>query len=198
MFYYLNGKLALTEPGIAVIDCGGVGYKLFVSNATMAKLTSIGSNTKLYVYTSIREDAVELFGFYTLDELNQFKLLIGVSGVGPKIALAIISSLGVERIVRAISGGNVKLLSAAPGVGKKTAERIIVDLKDKMSIVSLSGEDEDETFTTSDSNVYSETIEALMTLGYPRRECVNILKGCKGETVEELMREALKKIGGMM
>lgn len=199
MFYYLNGKVAYTEPGFAVIDCNGVGYKLNVSTTTMSKLYELGQVVKLYTYMSIREDAVELFGFYTLEELDIFKLLITVASIGAKSALSILSSFTPKSLIKAISEGNTKLIATAQGIGKKTAERIVVDLRDKVSIF-----EDDEGLDSNDittpaqvkgSQGYNDALEALMSLGYQRKDALKALSGCTSDSFEELMRYALTKMG---
>lgn len=198
MFYYISGKIVYTEPGMAVIDCNGIGYKLSVSTTTMSKLYEIGKLVQLYTYLAVREDAVELYGFYTLEELDIFKQLITVSGLGAKSALSILSSFTPQSLIKAITDGNVKLIATAQGIGKKTAERIIVDLKDKVSMYETV--DDDMTTVGSmesdkgNSEAYNDALEALMSLGYQRREAVKALSGIKSDSFEELMRHALTKI----
>ena len=132
MFYYVEGKVAHIEPYLAVIDCGGVGYACKTTNNTLSKLKR-GQVQKLYTYLNVGEDIFELFGFATESELGSFKQLISVSGVGPKAALAILSATTPESLAMAIVGGNEKALTAAPGIGKKLAQRIILELKDKIA-----------------------------------------------------------------
>ena len=132
MFYYLDGTVAEILPYLAVIDCGGVGYACKTTNTTLAQLKK-GQRGKLYTYLDVGENAFGLYGFATANELNSFKLLIGVSGVGPKAALAILSAATPESLAMAIVTGDEKSLTAAPGVGKKIAQRIILELKDKMA-----------------------------------------------------------------
>ena len=199
MIYYLKGTLAFTDPNIAVVECAGVGYKCNVSNETLSKLHNIGSEVKLYTYMSIREDAIDLFGFYTLEEQNVFKQLISVSGIGPKGALSIISTLGSQGFARAVGTNNAKLIASAPGVGKKTAERIIVDLRDKLN-VSQNDEETPNVIANLDNKgtAYADALEALVVLGYQRRDAIKALEGCDGNTVEDLMRQALLKINERM
>ena len=199
MFYYLKGILTYTEVGVAVIECAGVGYKCNVSNETLAKLHTTGTEVKLYTYMSIREDAIDLFGFFTLEELGAFKQLITVSGIGPKGALSVISTLGTQGFAKAVATNNAKLIASAPGIGKKTAERIIVDLKDKLSVNN--GQDDLDTLIslpTDKGSIYADALEALLVLGYQKRDAAKALEGCTGNTVEELMRQALIKISEKM
>lgn len=200
MFYYISGKVALTEPGICVLDCGGIGYKLNVSTTTMSKLYEVGATVKLYTYMSIREDAIELFGFYTLEELEIFKMLITVASIGAKSAISILSSFTPKSLIKAISEGNTKLIATAQGIGKKTAERIVVDLKDKVSLSDdeefdfLSDNDTTPKSNRKDSQAYNDTLEALVQLGYQRKDAVKVLSSVSGDTFEDMMRQALTKI----
>ena len=133
MFYYISGTLALTTPTMAVIDCSGVGYKLTISANTLSKLAGKdGTKVKLYTYFSVREDAQELYGFFTEEEQLAFTMLISVSGVGPKAAIAILSVLTPEKLSLAISTGNAKEISKAQGVGAKTAARVVLELNSKL------------------------------------------------------------------
>jgi len=132
MFYYVNGTVAELEAGLAVIDCGGVGYACATTNYTLSQLKK-GERAKLYTYLNVREDAMELFGFASQSELRSFKMLIGVSGVGPKAALSILSSTTPQQLAMAVVMGDEKALTAAPGIGKKIAQRIILELKDKLA-----------------------------------------------------------------
>ena len=132
MFYYVNGTVTELEAGLAVIDCGGVGYACATTNYTLSQLKK-GERAKLYTYLNVREDAMELFGFASQSELRSFKLLIGVSGVGPKAALSILSATTPQQLAMAVVMGDEKALTAAQGVGKKIAQRIILELKDKLA-----------------------------------------------------------------
>ena len=132
MFYYLNGTVAHVEPYLAVIDCGGVGYACRTTGTTISQL-KVGKVGKLYTYLNVGEDVFDLYGFATQGELDSFKQLIGVSGVGPKAALAILSSCTPQNLAMAIITGDEKTLTVAPGIGKKIAQRIILELKDKVT-----------------------------------------------------------------
>lgn len=202
MFYYISGSLALTGADFAVIDCTGVGYKLTVSANTLAKLSGkVGEYVKLYSHFSVREDAQELYGFYTEEEKNAFTLLITVSGIGPKAAMAICSVLTPEKLGLAISTADVKAISAASGVGKKSAERVILELKDKYAKTlgitadagsSLSLLDED---IPVGSDAMSDAIAVLVSLGYSRSEANYALKGQPRDLdCDGLVRAALNKL----
>lgn len=197
MFYYVKGELVMTDPQSAVVDCGGVGYKLTVSMNTLSHLTELGKKVCLYTHFSVREDAVELFGFYDTEELYAFRLLISVSGVGPKAAIAILSLLSPAKFAVAVSTGDTKTLSKASGVGAKTAARIVLELKDKVSATAVA-DDGEAVVETARGGIMDDAIEALMVLGYQRQAAQKALAGCKGETLEELMRAALNKIGSKM
>lgn len=197
MFYYVKGELVMTDPQSAVVDCGGVGYKLTVSMNTLSHLTELGKKVCLYTHFSVREDAVELFGFYDTEELYAFRLLISVSGVGPKAAIAILSLLSPAKFALAVSTGDTKTLSKASGVGAKTAARIVLELKDKVSATAVA-DDGEAVVEAARGGIMDDAIEALMVLGYQRQAAQKALAGCKGETLEELMRAALNKIGSKM
>ena len=197
MFYYVKGELVMTDPQSAVVDCGGVGYKLTLSMNTLSRLTELGKKVCLYTHFSVREDAVELFGFYDTEELYAFRLLISVSGVGPKAAIAILSLLSPAKFAVAVSTGDTKTLSKASGVGAKTAARIVLELKDKVSATAVA-DDGEAVVETARGGIIDDAIEALMVLGYQRQTAQKALAGCKGETLEELMRAALNKIGSKM
>ena len=132
MIYSVNGVVDAIEPNLAVIDCGGVGYACRTTSNTLAMLKT-GEKAKLYTFLSVREDAAELFGFYDFSELNCFKMLISVSGVGPKAALSILSGMTPQAFALCVAAGDSKLLTSAPGIGKKIAERIVLELKDKVA-----------------------------------------------------------------
>lgn len=199
MFYYINGKVAHIAPYLAVIDCGGVGYACRTTNVTLGALT-VGQPGKLYTYLNVREDAMELYGFATEEELKCFELLIGVSGVGPKAALSILSSAPPERLAMSIITGDEKALTAAPGIGKKIAQRIILELKDKLAkgqLGSVSGEAYGGTgITLIPENKVSEASAALAVLGYSQSEIGLALKGIDMDslTLEQIIKQALKRM----
>lgn len=202
MFYYISGKLAYLEPSFAVIDAGGVGYKLTVSQTTFAQLSKNGDtdNTKLYTYMSVREDGIELYGFYSSEELDAYKLLITVSGVGPKAAIAILSQLTPQRLTVAILNDDKKSISQANGIGPKTAARIILELKDKLTRSPFADVEDDGALDglaiPVNSNNRSDALEALTALGYTRNEANNVLKTIDTANMEldDIIRLALKKI----
>ena len=200
MFYYLDGTVAEILPYLAVIDCGGVGYACKTTNTTLAQLKK-GQRGKLYTYLNVGEDLFDLYGFATQSELNTFKLLIGVSGVGPKAALAILSTGTPDALAMAIITGDEKTLTAAPGIGKKIAQRIILELKDKLAKESaatgldFSGSS-GAVSTAAFTNKATEAAQALAVLGYTSAEVAQALKGVDVENLplEEIIRQSLKKM----
>ena len=197
MFYYLDGTVAEILPGLAVIDCGGVGYACMTTNNTLSQLKK-GEKKKLYTYLNVREDAMELFGFASQSELRSFKLLIGVSGVGPKAALSILSSTTPQQLAMAVVMGDEKALTAAPGIGKKIAQRIILELKDKLAKEQGSfdaGSGGPVRMPTQD-NKAGEAAAALAVLGYGSQEIAAALKGIDMASLplEEIIRQSLKKM----
>lgn len=181
MIYHVNGILEYCEPGFCVIDCAGVGYKLNVSDNTYTAVVGhVGEKQKLLTYLQVREDGVELFGFKTNEELSAFKLLITVSGVGPKAAMAILSLLTPDRLSMAISSEDVKAIAKASGIGPKTAARVVLELKDK--VVKLPFTTSDDAISVASVNVVkgsnlSEALDALVVLGYSRPEAQRALAG---------------------
>lgn len=199
MFYYVEGTVAEVLPQLAVIDCGGVGYACATTNHTLASLQK-GKVSKLYTYLNVREDAMDLFGFATLAELNSFKMLIGISGVGPKAALAILSVSTPELLAMAIVTGDEKTLTVAPGIGKKIAQRIILELKDKLAKEQASFGVPSKGKTAPSGAVFSskatEAATALAVLGYSSQEVAMAMEGVDvaGLPLEEIIRQSLKKM----
>ena len=198
MFYYVSGTVAHLEPNLAVIDCGGVGYACRTTNQTLSRLKA-GEKGKLYTHLYVREELFELYGFASENELNCFRLLIGVSGVGPKAALSILSAATPESLAMSIITGDEKALTVAPGIGKKIAQRIILELKDKLAKgqISPGGESYGGTgVTVIPENKASEAAAALAVLGYSTAEIGVALKGIDLESLalEEIIRQALKKM----
>ena len=198
MFYYLIGVVAEMEANLAVIDCGGVGYACATTNYTLSQLKK-GERAKLYTYMNVREDAVDLFGFSSQSELHSFKLLLGVSGVGPKAALAILSTNTPANLAMAVVMGDEKALTAAPGIGKKIAQRIILELKDKLAKEQASfGPDTGSSvpLTVLPNDKAKEAGAALAVLGYSGSEVAAALKGIDIDALplEEIIRQALKRM----
>ncbi|NCE65194.1 Holliday junction branch migration protein RuvA [Pseudoflavonifractor sp. 524-17] len=198
MFYYLSGTVAHVEPYLAVIDCGGVGYACRTTNQSISRLT-VGQKGKLFTHLYVREEIFELYGFATEDELNCFRLLIGVSGVGPKAALSILSATTPEGLAMSIITGDEKALTVAQGIGKKIAQRIILELKDKLAKgqIAAKGESYGGTgVTVIPQNKSSEAAAALAVLGYSTGEVAQALKGIDVEALalEQIIKQALKKM----
>lgn len=198
MFYYLNGTVAHIEPYLAVIDCGGVGYACRTTTYTLASLKK-GEPWKLYTYLNVREDAMELYGFATAEELNLFQQLISVSGVGPKAALSILSASTPANLALSIITGDEKALTCAQGIGKKIAQRVILELKDKLSkgqtIAAGGGTVSGAAVTIIPDNKLSEASAALAVLGYSQSEINVALKDADlTQPLEQIIRQALKKM----
>lgn len=198
MFYYISGTVAHVEPYLAVIDCGGVGYACRTTNQSLSRLT-VGEKGKLFTHLYVREEIFELYGFATEDELNCFRLLIGVSGVGPKAALSILSATTPEGLAMSIITGDEKALTVAQGIGKKIAQRIILELKDKLAKgqIAPKGESYGGTgVTVIPQNKSSEAAAALAVLGYSQSEVAMVLKGIDVEalSLEDIIKQALKKM----
>lgn len=198
MIYSLRGKLIHTEIGLAVLECGGVGYACKTTDTTLGALPPRGSQVTLYTVLNVREDAVELFGFADGQELRCFKMLQTVNGVGPKAALAILSELTPDRFALAVAAGDVKAITRAAGVGPKLAQRVILELKDKVTNEDIAqGFAAGEAPARVSSGNLGEAATALMALGYSQSEAAAALGGQSPDTpVEELIRRALKGLAG--
>lgn len=197
MIATLNGKLIIKELNFVVIECGGVGLKCFVTQNTHAAIGNIGENVFLYTYLSVREDALDLYGFAENSELEVFKLITSVSGVGSKIGLAILSEFTADKIMLYIASGDAKSLTAAAGVGIKLAQRIILELKDKVGSISTGNASFDiKAVGNATTNTSSkEAIEALVSLGYSQSEA-SLAVGRLDPSLDtnELIKQALKSL----
>ena len=200
MLAYIKGTLEIKLKNYVVIDVGGLGYKVFMSESSIDSLGEIGEIVKVHTYYRVREDDISIYGFKTQEELRTFELLLGVSGVGAKSALVMLSCIEPSEFAIAVISNNVKLLTQVPGIGTKSAQRIILELKDKLSFEEL---EEDgvgaEIFDTSvdSSDSVMITIEGLVSLGYSKSEAaiaVNKVEDAKDLTPEELLKKALKNI----
>lgn len=186
MIYSLDGTLTYFDQNFAVVSCGGVGFKCFTTLTTLQSLPGVGKPVQLFTYLSVREDALDLYGFATTAELDCFKLLISVNGVGPKAALAILSELSADRLAVCIAGGDAKSLTRAPGIGKKIAERIVLELKDKMGVLDLGSSREVQA---------AEAVEALVALGYGQSDAaVAVGQMEPGLSVDEMIRRGLRQL----
>ena len=206
MFYYIKGTLAMLDPLFAVVDAGGVGYKLTISTTTYNSLPNLYNEkdpvVKLYTHMAVREDGVELFGFYNHEELSAFKMLTSVSGVGPKAAMSILSVFTPEKFALAVCTDDAKGIAKANGVGAKTAARIILELQDKLiketpsdilaggKAASLS-----KPASVAQKGAFTEAQDALTVLGYTRAEAMSALQGIDPSIgLEEIIKQALKKL----
>lgn len=201
MISYVKGELAAIEEQKAIIDVGGIGYGVFMPHQALAMLPSVGNEVKLYTYLNVREDAMRLFGFLTKDDLEIFRLVIGVSGIGPKGGLNILSCMSPDELRFAIMSGDAKMISSAPGIGKKTAEKLIVELRDKVDIEKMldHAAHPEETIQTdmaktSANEMQSEAVQALVALGYGSAESLRAVKktSVQCQTVEDILKEALQ------
>lgn len=201
MIAYVDGIIEDISEDNAVIDVGGMGYNVKISSDTAARLPGIGEHIRLYTYTCVREDAFLLYGFLNRNELDIFKKCITVNGIGPKGALAILSVMDADSLRYAIISGDTKAISKAPGIGAKTAERLILDLKDKVKIddaminreIALTA----QTNVAVDNPYLKEAVEALMALGYGQTEsikAVNSIEGAEQMDSGKLLKAALKKM----
>jgi len=198
MFYYLEGTITHQKPSITVVDCGGVGYLCHVTTMTQANL-HLGQKSRLYTHLHVREDAMELYGFADIEERNTFLLLVGISGVGMKVGLSILSTVTPERFAMAVLNDDERALTAAPGVGKKLAQRIILELKDKMKGKlkdTISADAYQPGAVLAGSNALDEARMALQVLGYSASEATAALRGFDpaAMNVEDMIRAALKTL----
>ena len=198
MISYIKGELADVFDGGIVVEANGIGYGIFISGRVANLLPPMGSEVKIHTYLNVREDAMQLFGFLTRDDLEIFRLLIGVNGIGPKGALGILCALSADELRFAVIAGDVKAITKAPGIGKKTAERLLIELKDKLSAEeflerSVSGGGE---WTENETDVQKEAVQALVALGYSSTESMQAVKktGLQNASVEEILKQALKKM----
>lgn len=195
MIGFLRGKVAGLKTDYCLLDVGGVGYRVFIPNNTRCKLT-LNETAMLYTYMNVYQDGITLYGFYTEEEYDVFQLLIGVSGIGPKVALGILSAITVDALCKAIQNKQATLLTKLPGIGKKSAERLILELKDKIALAAS----DDEALSLSmegevADDILSEATAALTALGYSQAEITPVLKkAAKGKSTEEIVKLALKEL----
>lgn len=199
MISSLKGRLIYLEPTFCIIECSGIGFRCFISSKTLGAMPQIGETVEVFTHMSVKEDAIDLYAFTNMSELSCFKLITSVSGVGPKIGIALLSAFTSEQISMFIAANDSKSLTAASGVGLKLAQRIILELKDK--VTSFSGTDSStdiEIYNNSDSNS-KEAISALVALGYSQTEASRAVGKCPANlSVEMLIKEALKLLVRMV
>ena len=197
MIASLNGKLIFKDINSAVIECGGVGYRCFITKNTFSSLPGVGDNAFLYTFLAVREDAMDLYGFINAEELEIFKLITTVNGVGYKIGLALLSEFEPDRIILLVASGDAKSLTAASGVGIKLAQRIVLELKDKIGSVSTLTENNDilAVGNASHNSTSKEAIEALVSLGFSQSEAsLAVGRLDNSLSVDELIKSALKSL----
>ncbi len=199
MIAYINGVLESKEADGAVLDVNGVGFYVNISESTASRLPGIGERVKLFTYTYIREDAFQLYGFLTRDELSLFQQCLTVNGIGPKVGLALLSALSADSLRFAILSGDVKAITKAPGIGKRTAERLILELKGKVSLEETKAYQDGAALDgqAEESPQKKEAIEALVSLGYGQAEAlkaVNSIEGIEGMDSGAVLKAALKKM----
>lgn len=200
MIYSVRGKLIYHSANEAVVECSGVGYHCYSTVSTLNQLPPLGSEVLLYTVLNVKEDGVTLYGFASIAEKNCFQLLTSVSGIGPKGALAILSLMSPDQVALAVLSGDHKSLTKAPGVGPKTAQRVVLELKDKMKTAGFSAEAVTVADTMQQSaggGNLSEAMAALLALGYSQSEAAQAVSGCKEEdSVDVIIKQALKKLSG--
>ncbi len=202
MISYIRGELAEVAEDSVIVEVGGVGYRIYMSGQAMTMLPAMGEQVKIHTYLNVKEDAMQLYGFLTRDDLHIFRLLIGVSGIGPKGGLSILSSLSPDDLRFAVLSGDAKAISKAPGIGKKTAEKLIIELKDKLRIedtlerLSDTPDAADIHPGISSAN-QSEAVQALVALGYGSTEALKAVKKANPDpedSVETILKAALKQM----
>ena len=196
MFYYLKGNAEVIDMSTLVVDCSGVGYLVYASASAIGKASTAKEEITVYTYVSVREDAFEIYGFADKSELDMFKLLISVSGIGPKAGLSILSTLSPSRLAAAIMSGDSKSISAAQGIGAKTAARVILELKDKIAKqteFSVSDIEDVLPVTQSMAEKQKDVADTLIALGYSRSEISGVLKKVDTQkSLEDMIKDALK------
>ncbi len=191
MIGFLTGTITDKGPDYILIDVAGVGYQLHLSSNSISGLPSAGEKATVHTYMHVREDAIQLFGFQKILEKELFRKLIQISGIGPKVAMAVLSAMEPDRLTRAIISGDVDLITSVPGIGKKTAERVILELKEKLADIGP------ERAGEGNKTPYLEARDALVGLGYTLSEASRVLDSCKENlSAEEYIKEALKSLGG--
>jgi len=204
MIAHLSGTLLSKEPNQVIVDVGGVGYDVTIPLSTFYDLDDQESGVKLLIYTHVKEDALQLYGFKTANERKLFVHFISVSGVGPKLGIALLSHMKTEELIESIKSNNLARLTQIPGVGRKTAERLVVDLRDKMIQLSQSqvaeetGTKPESIYVSSEDTVRADALSALLNLGYQRSGAEKAIDAAVGEggdvTVESILRRSLKKL----
>lgn len=199
MISSLNGKLIYKDNSFAVVECGGVGFRCSITKNTLSKLPSNGSDVFLHTYLSVREDALDLYGFFGSDELNAFKLITSVNGVGAKIGIAILSEFTPENLSMYIAAGDAKMLTRASGVGIKLAQRIVLELRDKVAVGTVSANVTGVSGSAASVGNTGEAVAALVSLGYSQGEAASAVSRLDGSMgVEDMIKAALKTLAGRL
>ena len=197
MIAYLSGKLKEKEANTAIIDVGGVGYQATISQSTYYELGEIDSDISLRIYTYVREDTLQLFGFITMRERGLFLKLITVSGIGPKLAITMLSGMGADEIIGSIQTDNLVNLTSIPGIGKKTAERLVIELRDKLDEIATDGKGAASAAMASNSGsggqIYDDALSALINLGYQQNDAAKALKKAAQEGTEMNVQKLLRR-----
>jgi len=199
MIGFVKGFVEDFDENSVLIDAGSIGYNVFVPSSVIKNISGIGGEIKLYTYTNVRQDAILLFGFLTKEELSVFKLLINVNGIGPKAGLSILSTLSPNDLRYAVISDDVKTITGVPGIGSKTAQKLILELKDKLNLEDVfTSEAETKIKTTSAApSVANDAVMALVALGYSQSEALRAVKGIEisdNHSVEDVLKEALKQL----
>lgn len=195
MIYNLRGTLTYCDQNFAVVECSGVGFKCFTTLTTLREIGKVGNEVNLYTHLSVREDAMDLFGFASKEELESFRLLISVSGIGPKAAVAILSEMTPDRLAVCIASGDAKMLTKAQGVGKKTAERVVLELKDKMGAIGASDVAAAAAAGSAEGTDSAEAVQALVALGYTQSDAAVVIGRLDPSlSVDEMIRIGLKEL----
>lgn len=198
MFSYIKGTLEVKTINYIVVDVNGIGFKIFMSESAIQRLGEIGQTVKIYTYMNVKEDEISLYGFITNEELRMFELLISVSGVGAKSAITMLSVITPSKFALAVISNDVKSLTKIPGIGQKSAQRIILELKDKLKTEeAIKSNDIDITTNIVENNNLEEAVQALKVLGYTRQEIEKVLSkiDINSLTVEDIIRKALSFLG---
>jgi len=197
MYEYIKGIFKSIEKEYIVIECGNIGYKIFTSGSTISNMPAIDQQIKIYTHQIVREDFIGLYGFLTKDEISMFNLLISINGVGPKAALSLMSIANVSTLKYAIIIDDDKLITKAPGIGKKTAQRIILELKDKITVGGAMPKGTTISDIDIDNEKLSEAVGALIALGYSDKEAEKAIeKANRSNSVEDIIKECLKILMG--
>ncbi|MCB9799455.1 MAG: Holliday junction branch migration protein RuvA [Candidatus Omnitrophica bacterium] len=200
MYHYLNGTIIEKSATQVILDVNGVGYEIQIPVSTFSGLPALGQRVKLFMHFVVREDAQILYGFLTLEEKRIFQLLVSVSGVGPKTAVTALSGVKISQLKKAIAAGSVEVLKGVPGIGRKTAERIIVELREKMALEGGSEDSEESVSGSSSSRLIEDSIQALVALGYKRPNAKKAIDKVMQQhsaaelSIEELIRASLQQV----